>query len=150
MVAGLRQLVDELFDKWSSGDPDQIQPLFHPDAFLWDSVNGGFKGWPAIRQLYVESLSRWDNLSCGVVRAWPEDTNSISFVWRTTAFVKGDRFGAEFRGAPCSFEGMAYIEFDNGLVMREIEYFDRGAPAQSLGFEVDRVIFRENQPKFSK
>jgi hypothetical protein len=138
----LRTLVDELFVAWSSSDPDKVEPHFHRDAYLWDSVNGGFTGWPAIRGLYEESLKRWNNLSCKVVQSWPARDNSIAFVWESSGLVADDRFGREKRGALCTFEGMAFIEFENDLVMREIEYFDRTAPARSIGFEVDRVIFR--------
>lgn len=137
-----RKLVDDLFVSWSSGDPDKVRWHFHDDAYLWDSVNGGFNGWPAIRRLYEESLKRWDELSCKVVRSWPSSDSSIAFVWESSGLVADDRFGAERKGVRCTFEGMAYVEFENGLVKREIEYFDRTAPARSIGLEVDRVVFR--------
>jgi len=137
-----RTLVDELFVSWSSGNPDEVQQHFHEDAYLWDSVNGGFNGWPAIRGLYEESLKRWHQLSCRVLQSWPALDGSIAFVWESSGLVADDRFGSERKGERCTFEGMAYIEFENGLVMREIEYFDRTAPARSIGLEVDRVILR--------
>ena len=138
----LRGLVDELFVRWSSGNPDVIEPCFAQDAYLWDSVNGGFSGWPEIRQLYLESLMRWDNLCCVVTRSWPTDDVSIAFTWTITANVKDNRFGEHLRGAKCQFDGMSFIEFENQLVKREIEYFDRAAAARSIGLSVERVLFR--------
>ena len=44
-----------------------------------------------------------------------------------------DRLGPEHRDAVCSFEGMTYVVVEDGLVREEIEYFDRAAPAGSLG-----------------
>ena len=135
-------LVEELFVRWSSGDPDIIEPCFTHDAYLWDSVNGGFSGWPQIRDLYLQSLERWDNLRCEVTRSWPSDETSIAFTWTITANVKDDRFGEHLRGAECHFDGMSYVEFEGGLVKREIEYFDRAAAARSIGLSVERVLFR--------
>lgn len=142
MSDDFRSLVDKLFILWGSDEPDLIEPYFHPDAYLWDSVNGGHSGWSEIRSLYVESLKRWADMRCVATRFWPADDNSISFTWTTTAKVNDDRFGAQFRGKECRFDGMSYIEFENGLIMREIEYFDRAAPARSIGLEVERVLFR--------
>jgi hypothetical protein len=47
------ELVHRLFTAWSSGDPERLEPLFHPDALFSDSVNGPFRGWRAIRDFYA-------------------------------------------------------------------------------------------------
>ena len=142
MSGEFRSLVDQLFNIWGSDDLDLIEPFFHPDAYLWDSVNGGYSGWPEISGLYIESLKRWTDMRCVATRFWPADDTSISFTWTATAKVGDDRFGTQLRGAECQFDGMSYIEFEDGLILREIEYFDRAAPARSIGLEVEQVFFR--------
>ena len=138
----LPELVDTLFEAWSSGDPDAIGRHFHPDAVLWDSVNGAFHGLDAIRGLYVASLERWDDLTCRATRFWPPDERSIAFTWTMTGRVADDRFGPEHRGRMAEFSGMSYIAFEDGLVIEEIEYFDRCAPAASLGLAPTPLTFR--------
>jgi len=140
-MTDLRQLVEELFVAWSSGDPDAIEHHFQPEALLWDSVNGAFRGHAEIRALYVASLERWDDLTTHATRFWPPDDDSIAFTWTMSGKVADDRFGAELHGASASFDGMAYITFRDGLVAEEIEYFDRfGAPI-SLGLRPGPVEF---------
>ena len=51
-----------------------------------------------------------------------------------------DRLGPEHRHTMCQFEGMTYVVFD-GLVHEEIEFFDRAAPAVSIGL-VPTVPYR--------
>ena len=137
-----RLLVDALFESWSSGDPERVGQHFHPDAVLWDSVNGEFRGWPAIRQLYVASLERWSGLTTRATRFWPADGTTVAFTWQMSGRVADDRFGAEFTGRAARFEGMAHITFAAGLVMEEIEYFDRCAGALSLGLEIEALHYR--------
>jgi uncharacterized protein (TIGR02246 family) len=131
---GVEDLVNRLFDAWGSGDPDQVARLFHPDAVLRDTVNGEFRGWPAIRALYEESLERWGDVETRATRFWHgADDGSVAFTWTMSGRVLDDRLGPEHRDAVCSFDGMTYIVAENGLVREEIEYFDRAAPARSLG-----------------
>ena len=131
--AEMEQLIHRLFAVWSSGDPDQVAPFFHPDAVLRDSVNGEFRGWPAIRALYVASLERWGELETRATRFWHGTDGSVAFTWTMSGRVLDDRLGPEHRDAVCSFEGMTYVVVEDGLVREEIEYFDRAAPAGSLG-----------------
>lgn len=140
-----RQLVDELFVSWSSQDPDRVEAHFHPEAVLWDSVNGECRGWPEIRNLYVASLERWDDLATRATRFWAGDDDDIAFTWRMTGRVADDRFGPEMRGRMANFEGMAHITFVDGLVLEEIEYFDRSAAALSLGLAIERLTYRPSK-----
>jgi hypothetical protein len=50
--------------------------------------------------------------------------------------VLDERFGIDHIGARCRFDGMAYLVFEKGRVKEEIEFFDRGAAAISLGLDV--------------
>lgn len=142
--AGMEQLVHALFDAWGSGDPAVIEPFFHPDAVLWDSVNGEFRGWPAIRDLYLASLERWDDLTTVATRFWHGADGSVAFTWTMTGRVADDRFGPERRGAHCTFDGMTYVVVEDGLVVEEIEYFDRAAAPRSIGL-VPSVSFAEDR-----
>lgn len=141
----LSDLVDELFTAWSSGDPDQVGEHFRPDAALWDSVNGWFRGWNEIRALYVASLERWDDLATRATRFWSADGGSIAFTWTMSGRVSDDRFGADYRGRLATFDGMAHITFADGLVLEEIEYFDRAGAASSLGLEIEMLRYRTRE-----
>ena len=127
------RLVHQVFAAWSSGDPDQVAPYFHPDAVLRDTVNGEFHGWPAIRDLYVGSLERWGELVTTASRFWHGSDDSVAFTWTMRGRVLDDRLGPEHRNEVCTFEGMTYVVVEDGLVREEIEYFDRAAPALSIG-----------------
>ena len=129
----MEQFIHQLFAAWSSGDPDQVAPYFHPDAILRDSVNGEFRGWPAIRSLYVASLDRWGEPVTEATRFWHGADGSVAFTWTTTGRVLDDRLGPEHRDTVCEFEGMTYVVVENGLIREEIEFFDRAAPAASIG-----------------
>lgn len=125
--------IHALFDSWGSGDPDQVEPFFDDDTLLWDSVNGEFRGWPAIRSLYEASLERWHDLTTVATRFWHGVDGSVAFTWTMSGRVADDRFGPGFRGKTCSFDGMSYVTIQDGRVREEIEYFDRAAPAASIG-----------------
>ena len=131
--AEMEQFIHRLFEAWSSGDPDRVAHFFHPDAVLRDSVNGEFRGWPAIRELYETSLDRWGELTTEATRFWHGDDGNVAFTWTIRGRILDDRLGPQHRNAVCSFEGMTYVVVEDGQVREEIEYFDRAAPAVSLG-----------------
>ncbi|TKG70960.1 nuclear transport factor 2 family protein [Prauserella endophytica] len=126
-----RQLVVNLFQAWSSGDPDEVAALFQPDAVFFDNVNGRFDGRAAIRQFYAGSLEVWDDLKTAPTRIWV-DGDTAACVWTMTGRMKTDRFGAGLAGSTARIDGMAWIRFVDGLVAHDEEYFDRGAPLASL------------------
>ena len=131
--AEAEQFIHRLFAAWSFGDADHVATFFHPDAVLRDTVNGEFRGWPAIRSLYLASLERWGDLETRATRFWHGADGSVAFTWTMAGRVLDDRLGSQHRNAVCTFEGMTYVVVEDGLVREEIEYFDRAAPASSLG-----------------
>ena len=131
MTTDRRLLVDRLFAAWSSRDPERLEPLFHPDAVFFDSVNGEFHGWPAIRGMYERSLESWSRIDTAATRIWV-DGDTAACTWTMSGEVVDDRFGAGLAGATCRIDGMAWIRFDGDVVVHDEEYFDRGAAAASL------------------
>jgi ketosteroid isomerase-like protein len=127
-------LVHRLFHAWSSGNPDSLQPLFHPDATFCDSVNGTFTGWPAIRAFYASSLNTWSRLECTATRIWT-DGETAACTWTMLGEIADDRFGPGTAGATCRIDGMAYMIFDGELIIHDEEYFDRDATRRSLSGE---------------
>ena len=125
------RLIRQLFTAWSSGDPDQVAPYFHPDAVLRDTANDEFRGWPAIRALYVASLERWGELVTEAARFWHGADGSVAFTWTMRVVVLDDRLGPEHRDEVCPFEGMTNVDVEDGLVREEIEYFDRACGRRS-------------------
>ena len=124
-------LVHRLFEAWSSGDPDALEPLFHPDAIFSDSVNGSYAGWPAIRAFYAASLTTWRRLDCSATRVWV-DGDTAALTWTMSGEIADDRFGPGTAGATCRIDGMAYVVFDGDLIVHDEEYFDRDAARASL------------------
>lgn len=126
-----RALVVQLFDAWSSGDPDAVAELFDENATFFDSVNGQFEGRDAIRAFYAGSLEAWDDLQTRPVRIWV-DGDTAACVWTMTGRMKPERFGDGLAGRQARIDGMAWIRFQDGLVAYDEEYFDRQAPMASL------------------
>ena len=131
--AETEQFIHRLFAAWSSGDPDQVEPYFHPDAILRDTVNGEYRGRSAIGALYEASLERWGELETRATRFWHAADGSVAFTWTMSGRILDDRLGPEHRGARCEFEGMTYVVIEDRLVREEIESFARAAAARSLG-----------------
>jgi len=129
--------VHELFSAWSSADPSLVASYFHPDAVLRDTVNGEFLGSDAIRTLYEMSLEKWDDLTMTADRFWHGADGSVAFTWTMTGRVADNRLGESYCGAVATFQGMAYIVFEEGLVKEEIEFFDRAGAATSLGLRTE-------------
>lgn len=125
------ELVRRLFAAWSSGDPDQLEPLFHPAALFFDSVNGEYAGWPAIRAFYAHSLTVWRRIQTWPTRIWV-DGDTAACTWTMSGEIADDRFGAGTAGATCRIDGMAYLVFDGDRVIHDEEYFDREAARASL------------------
>jgi len=135
-----RELVIQLFEAWSSGDPALVRECFHHDAVFFDSVNGQFEGRDAIQAFYAGSLEVWDDLQTRPTRIWV-DGDTAACLWTMTGRTKDDRFGAGRVGSIVRIDGMAWVRFENGLVVHDEEYFDRQAALASLdgnGFVVPR------------
>jgi len=130
-VTDRAELVHRLFAAWSSGDPDALEPLFHPDATFMDSVNGRFDGWPAIRDFYARSLTVWRRLECTATRVWV-DGDTAACTWTMTGEIDDDRFGPGTAGVTCRIDGMAHVVFDGDRVLYDEEYFDRDAARASV------------------
>lgn len=135
-----RELVITLFEAWSSGDPALVGERFHHDAVFFDSVNGQFEGRDSIQAFYAGSLEVWDDLQTRPTRIWV-DGDTAACVWTMTGRMRDDRFGAGRAGATARIDGMAWVRFQDGLVVHDEEYFDRLAALASLdgkGFVVPR------------
>jgi uncharacterized protein (TIGR02246 family) len=135
----LAALVRQVFEAWSSGDPEAVAAKFHEDATFFDSVNGQFRGREAIKDFYAGSLEAWSDIVTRPVRIWV-DGDTAACTWTMTGRMRPERFGEELGGTGARIDGMAWIRFRDGLVVHDEEYFDRQAPMASLegnGFVVD-------------
>jgi hypothetical protein len=59
----------------------------------------------------------------------------VALSWVMSATVQDDAFGPDARGKKWRSEGMSFLEIDNGLVTREVDYHDSGAAPRSLGIK---------------
>ncbi|MXP20024.1 SgcJ/EcaC family oxidoreductase [Gordonia sp. HNM0687] len=136
----VRELVHQVFEAWSSEDPELVAARFHPDATFFDSVNGQFEGREAIKAFYARSLDAWDDQRSRATRVWV-DGDTAACTWTMTGRMKGSKFGDKLAGRKARIDGMAWISFRDGLVVHDEEYFDRQAPMASLegqGFVLPR------------
>lgn len=143
----IRALVEGMFDAWSSNDPDRVAACFHPDAVFFDNVNGTFEGREAIRSFYARSLKAWDGQYSRATRIWV-DGDTAACTWTMTGRMKPERFGEELGGKEARIDGMAWIVFQDGLVVYDEEYFDRQAPMASLGGSTAGVAPGIEQTRF--
>ena len=121
----------ELFQAWSSGNPDAPEPFMRPDAVLYDIVGGRHEGWPAIRAFFAVGLDKWSELVLEPQEYWTND-RGVALTWVMSAVVPDDRLGAGNRGRRWRSEGMSYLVFDGDRVSMEVDYHDSGAVARSL------------------
>lgn len=120
-----------LFEAWSSNDPGRVGQLFHPDATLFDSVNGQFQGRAAIEDFHARSLETWEDLTMSATRIWV-DGDTAACTWTMSARMKNDRSGEGLAGTSVRIDGMAWLRFEGRLVIHDEEYFDRQAALASL------------------
>lgn len=128
------QLASDLFAAWSSGDADAPAASLHDDAVLHDIVGGTHEGWPAIRAFFANGLERFSDLTLVPDQFWTSD-DGVALTWVMSATVTeatAARFGAEHLGRRWSSDGMTWLRIADGLVVREVDYHDAGAPAASL------------------
>lgn len=122
-----------VFAAWSSGDPDAPAPYFHPDAVLHDVVSGTFAGWPAIRAFFASGLAKWDDLRLEPDRWWTNaDGLAVHYVMHATV-RDADLFGPEVVGRRWQVEAMSWMRIEDGLVVYEADFHDKGARRRSLG-----------------
>lgn len=125
-------IAEKLFAAWSSGDADAPEPFLAPDCILYDIVGGEHTGWLQIRDFFAEGLKKWPDLVLLPDDYWTSE-KGIALTWVMSATVPDDAFGAEVRGKKWRSEGMTFLEINNGVVTREVDYHDGGAVPRSLG-----------------
>ncbi len=128
-------LAENLFKAWSSGDAGAPEPYLHPDCILYDIVGGEHRGWPAIRAFFAQGLERSQDLVLLPEEYWTND-KGVALSWVMSATVQDDTFGPDIKGKKWRSEGMTYLEIDNGVVTREVDYHDSGAVPRSLGIKL--------------
>lgn len=129
------RLASDLFAAWSSGDPDAPEPYLADDAVLYDIVGGEHQGWPAIREFFAAGIKSWPDLQLIPDQFWTNG-DGVALNWVMSATVTeaaAARFGAGTAGKQWRSEGMSWLQIQDGRVVREVDYHDRGAIARSIG-----------------
>ncbi len=124
-------LTEKLFEAWSSGDADTPKPYLSPDCVLYDIVGGEHVGWDAIRGFFAQGLTIWTDLVLLPEQYWTSG-KGVACNWVMSATVQDEMFGPKNKGKKWRSEGMSFLEFNDGVVTREVDYHDRGAVAESL------------------
>jgi len=129
------ELARDLFAAWSSSDPDRPAEHLAPDAVLYDIVGGEHRGWPAIRAFFVQGIATWPDLQLVPEQFWTND-DGVALSWAMSATVTepvAARFGPDTVGRKWQSDGMSWLRIQDGKVVREVDYHDRGAIPKSLG-----------------
>ncbi len=127
-------LAENLFKAWSSGDAGAPEPYLHPDCVLYDIVGGEHQGWPAIREFFSTGLKTWTDLVLLPEEYWTNE-KGVALTWVMSATVQNDAFGPDAKGKKWRSEGMSFLEIEDGVVTREVDYHDSGAVPRSLGLQ---------------
>jgi steroid delta-isomerase-like uncharacterized protein len=127
-------IAEKLFEAWSSGDADAPEPYLHPNCVLYDIVGGEHQGWKAIREFFAQGLKPWPDLVLLPEEYWTNE-KGVALSWVMSATVQDDAFGPEAKGKKWRSEGMSFLDFENGVVTREVDYHDSGAVAKTLGIK---------------
>ncbi|MGE0668274.1 MAG: nuclear transport factor 2 family protein [Sphingomonadales bacterium] len=126
------QLAIDLFEAWSSGDPDAPEKYLSPDCVLEDIVGGTHRGWPDIRAFFANGLVRWPDLKLIPEKFWISE-DGVALTWLMSATQRNDDFGREAVGKVWRSPGMSYLVISNGRVVHEVDYHDRVNVPLSLG-----------------
>lgn len=127
------EVATELFEAWSSGDPDAPEPYWTPDGVLDDVASGRFEGWPAIRAFFAGGLTRTANLVLAPKEFWANDDGLALLYEMSGDVVRPESFGPEHVGRRWSVPCMSYLRFDGDRIAYEADFHDKGARAKSLG-----------------
>jgi steroid delta-isomerase-like uncharacterized protein len=129
---GRIRLAIDLFEAWSSGDPDAPRRFLAPDCVLEDIVGGVHNGWTDIRAFFASGLRRWPDLKLVPERFWTSD-DGVALTWEMSATQRTVDFGRDAVGKVWRSPGMSYLVIEGGKVVREVDYHDRVNVALSLG-----------------
>lgn len=126
-------IAKDVFAAWSSGDADAPEPLFTPDATLFDVASGRFDGWPAIRAFFARGLGVWRDLVLAPDEFWANDDGIAVHYVMSATIPDAALYGPEFVGRRWEVEVMSLLRFDGQRVCYEADFHDKGARARSLG-----------------
>lgn len=110
-----------LFEAWSSGDADAPRRWFTDDVVMRDIVGHAeaLRGWPAVRAF-------WEG-SAATLKVLPEEyfsgESGVALTWMAYAQLQDDRMGANTAGKWFAGEGMSRLEFRDGKVALEVDYW---------------------------
>ena len=119
-----------------AGDGTALAALFTEDGVYEDGFYGAFEGREAIARMLKEHFHgaaerfQW-------VMYDPVSDDSAGFARYVFTYVSTM---PEAKGKRVIFEGMCRFEFEDGLIKRYSEVFDRGAALAQLEFHDARIV----------
>ena len=124
------EIAKKLFAAWSCGDPGA--PEAYLTAVIYDVVEGKETiGLPAIRDVFVSTLKFAPDVVLEPDAFWVNDSG-VAVRWRMAATAINGVFGPENDGKQWHSEGMSTLEFRDGKVCRQVDYYHGGAAARSI------------------
>ena len=117
------EVARRLFEEgWSSGNPEAVRRFLTEDVVLRDVLSGAeaIRGWANVYGL-------WEDAS-GTLRIPVEDiflsASGVSLTWVAYAQLNDDSEGPENRGKWRVGEGMSRLEFRDGKVCLQVNYWN--------------------------
>jgi len=116
------ELARRLFeDGWSGGHPEAPLPFLTDDVVMRDLAThaGPMRGHAAIVEFFGPMAE--------LLKVWPEEyfvgDDGISLTWMAYIHITNDHQGKENRGKWLCGEGMSRLQFRDGKVSLEIDYW---------------------------
>jgi len=134
-TAALERVLDQWATAWSSGDPDRLLPLFADDVQYEDVTFGAVnKGKSALRDFAAAVFESFADLrfeSRSRFVAADGRSGSIEWVWRGRQIR--DFPGLPATNKPFEVRGAAVVEFRDGKIARNSDYWDLATYLKQVG-----------------
>jgi len=134
-TAALERVLDQWATAWSSSDPDRLLPLFTDDVQYEDVTFGAVnKGKGALRDFATAVFGSFADLkfeSRSRFVATDGRWGSIEWVWRGRQIK--DFPGLPAANKPFEVRGAAVVEFRDGKIARNSDYWDLATYLKQVG-----------------
>ena len=130
----IRKAVDALLAAWTRHDFDGVLSLFSDDCVYEDLALGlVFRGKDELSGFIEHNFSSVPDFQCRLVKCFP-GSNCATIENELSGTPISDPSGRSLPGTK-SFRvrGVTILEFENGLIRRNADYWDSASAMQQLG-----------------
>jgi steroid delta-isomerase-like uncharacterized protein len=125
-ITALEHVLDQWGVGWSSGDPNKLLPLFTADIYYEDVTMGAVnRGQDALRKFAMGTFEAWPGSTFEVKSRFVAASGkwgAIEWVWHGRQ--SKDVPGLRATNTPFELRGSTIIEFSDGKISRNSDYWD--------------------------